>query len=109
MHAGAAISGCLRRRQPAALLAGAALVAAILPGALSSAAGANPVSANIDPALGHLRGTVGVIVQTGGQSAHTAERATVRLGGTITQDLPIVHGFAAKLPAHAVTSLAHAR
>ena len=95
-----------RRR---ALLAGTALVASLIPGALAAGSGSPAVSlsAAVDPALAHVRGTVGVIVQTVGRSGAAAERAVVRLGGRVTRELPIVSGFAARVPARAVTGLAH--
>src|SRR5205085_6189579 len=52
-------------------------------------------------------GTVGVIVQTVGRSGATVESAVHRLGGRVTDQLPIVNGFAARLPARAVQGLAH--
>jgi serine protease AprX len=116
MHVGAAAGRFTMnrpRRRPAALLAGAALVAALLPGTLAAHAAATPASgisspiASVDPALSHLRGSVGVIVQAAGGSVRSAEAATARLGGRVTRDLPIVSGFAAKLPARAVDRLAH--
>src|SRR4051794_33080099 len=105
MHSSAAIERFSWRRsrnRPAALLAGAALLAAVLPGALSATAASTAPGASVDPVIAHVRGTVGVIVQAGHQSVRAAEEATRRLGGSVTRDLPIVNGFAAKVPGHAI-------
>src|SRR3954447_22591281 len=111
MHVDAAVHQFPWRRssrRPAAFLAGAAIVAALLPATLSaSASPAASPAAVVDPALNHLRGTVGVIVQAGDRSVQAAESATTKLGGKVTLQLPIVHGFAAKIPADAVRSLAN--
>src|SRR4051812_37371022 len=97
------VSGGLPRRA-SALLASAAIVAAFVPGALG-APSTGVTRASIDPALAHLRGTVGVIVQTTGHAGSAAESAVTRFGGRITHELPIISGFAAKLPARAVQKL----
>ncbi|MFL6237948.1 MAG: S8 family serine peptidase [Actinomycetes bacterium] len=94
-------------RRSAAFLAGAALVAAVVPGALGSGARSAATTASVDPALAHLRGTVSVIVQAGAGSVRAAESAASRLGATVTRDLPIISGFAARLPARAVAELSH--
>src|SRR3954451_11896021 len=56
-------------RRSAAFLAGSALAAALLPAALPSSSHAQGPSGIVDPAIAHLRGTVGVIVQAAGQAA----------------------------------------
>ena len=58
----------------------------------------------IDPALAAFRsGDVPVIVQKHNATDLSVERAiTTRLGGHITRALPIVHGFAATIPARAL-------
>jgi serine protease AprX len=94
-------------RRSAALLAGAAVVAALLPGALGSSRTTNGSSGIVDPALAHLRGTVGVIVQTASRSGAAVEKSVGRLGGRVTHELPIVGGFAARIPARAVDRVAH--
>ena len=65
-----------------------------LPSALPLAAGASAAAA----------AGVAVIVQAPGAEARVAE-AVRELGGAVTRALPIVHGFAAVLPADAVDSL----
>jgi hypothetical protein len=50
--------------------------------------------------------TVGVIVQKGSAADQGPERAVARLGGRVTDALPIVAGFAATLPGWAVAKLA---
>jgi serine protease AprX len=60
------------------------------------------VTAVVDPALRAAHGTVSVIVEGG----RAAERAVVRSGGVVTRDLPIIGGFAAKVPANDVHQIA---
>ena len=83
------------RRQSTAVLA--ALAAALSWAVTAPAASSPPRSpaAVIDPALRTAHGTVGVIIS----GARTAERAVVKAGGVVTHDLPIIHGFSAKVPA----------
>jgi len=50
--------------------------------------------------------TVGVIVQKWSAADHGPERTVARLGGRVTDALPIVAGFAASLPGWAVAKLA---
>lgn len=75
---------------------------------LAGLAGPGPsvhrLSPSLDPALrGAPTGTIGVIVRA---ADGRAERAIARLGGTITRDLPIIDGFAARIPASEISSLA---
>jgi serine protease AprX len=105
MAVGSVVAGGSRRF--ASLFAGAAVLAALLPAALPASSSAQGPSAIVDPALAHLRGTVGVIVGTADRSASAVEAAVGRAGGQVTRQLPIISGFAAKIPAVAVDRLAH--
>jgi len=49
-----------------------------------------------------MHGTVGVIVS----GARSTERAVVKAGGSITRELPIIGGYAAKVPANDITTIA---
>jgi serine protease AprX len=62
--------------------------------------------ADVDPALGSARGTTSLLVVRTPFSGDAADRAVRRLGGTVTRDLPIVNGFAARLSAKKVADLA---
>jgi serine protease AprX len=94
------------RRRPlaaiVAVLAAALSWMVVLPGT-GSPAGANPVSAVVDPALRATHGTVGVIVQ----GASSVESSVRRMGGRITHDLPLIGGFSARVPATDVPQIAH--
>ncbi len=68
----------------------------------SAAAVSRSVSAAVDPALSGLSGTVHVVVQ----GARNAESTVVRMGGTITHDLPLIDGFSASVPARAIARIA---
>src|SRR3954468_8592054 len=59
-------------------------------------------AAVVDPALRSLHGTVGVIVS----GARSTEGAVVNAGGTITRELPIIGGYAAKVPANDLNTVA---
>jgi serine protease AprX len=64
-------------------------------------------STAVDPdLLGIDQGQQRIIVQKFSTADRAPERAVARLGGTITRDLPIVHGFAATLDSSAVLELA---
>ena len=66
-------------------------------------------NAIVDPALTAVHaGTVHVIVQKTVALDRGPEAAVARLGGRVTQDLSIVDGFAATLPASAIRELARA-
>src|SRR5438270_13344600 len=97
-------TGCLGRtgRRAAAVVAvfAAALSWAVTAPAASSAP--RSPAAVIDPALRAVHGTVGVVI-TG---ARSTEQAVVKAGGTITRELPIIGGYAAKVPANDVTTIA---
>lgn len=89
------------------------LIAGVLIVAGLASPGAPPASANprasvgaLDPALAGAHGTVAVVVQA--EPGHDADAASAvqRLGGRIGVGLPIVHGFAARLPASALPRLA---
>src|SRR4051794_29628165 len=77
MHVGAAVHHRYpwrsSARRPAAFLAGAAIVAALLPATLSASSSAAANSALVDPAINHVRGTVGIIVQAGDNAVQAAE------------------------------------
>jgi len=90
------------RRRTTALVAVLAAALSWLVAAPATGTPAPAPSAVVDPALRAAHGTVGVIVM--GTSA--AERTVVKAGGTITRDLPIIHGFAAKVPANDVNLIA---
>jgi serine protease AprX len=105
----------LRTRILAASAVVATLVGTVLPGALGAAASAAPrpsaaahstVSrAAVDPALRTAHGRVHIIVQNYAGVRHV-DRVVHRLGGTVTQRLSIIHGFAATVPASAIHTLA---
>src|SRR3954452_21485470 len=93
----------------AALLAGAAIVAGIVPGGAAVAAAsttANRPAESVDSALGGAHGPVNVIVQEWPDAGSSPERAVEQLGGQVTRDLSIIHGFAATLPGSEIGSLA---
>src|SRR5947209_7459754 len=82
-----------------------AVFAAALSWAVTAPAASTPPrgsAAVVDPALRTMHGTVGVIV-TG---ARSTERAVVTAGGTITRELPIIGGYAAKVPANDLNTIA---
>jgi len=83
------------------------LGAVALPAAADAPAEPARAAARVDPAL-DVRGKadVGVVVQAVAGRRDGAEREVMRLGGRVTRDLPIVHGFAATLPADSVPALA---
>jgi len=79
-----------------------------LPG--PAAAPATAAVARLHPAVAHLAAEapaqrVAVIVQKATVSRQ-AEAHVAQLGGTVTADLPIIHAFAAELPARAARRLA---
>ena len=90
-------------------LAVLAAVFAVLPATTASHAAARPAPVNVDRALVTARGTVGVVVVRRPGSGDAAERAVRDLGGTLTRDLPIINGFAARLDAARVPALAAGR
>ncbi|MDX6287853.1 MAG: serine protease AprX [Frankiales bacterium] len=97
-------------RRSAALLLGAAMLAAMLPGVLPASGDVRGPVAVIDSALTNARGTAHIIVQAAGTSAGAAKSAAIaveRAGGRVTTDLPIIHGFAAEVPAVSLQRLAH--
>ena len=82
-----------------------AIFAAALSWAVTAPAASTPPrspAAVVDPALRSLHGTVGVIVS----GARSTERAVVNAGGTITRELPIIGGYAAKVPANDLNTIA---
>src|SRR5947199_975230 len=82
-----------------------AIFAAALSWAVTAPAASTPLrspAAVVDPALRSLHGTVGVIVS----GARSTERAVVNAGGTITRELPIIGGYAAKVPANGLNTIA---
>src|SRR5947209_7522577 len=88
------------RRSTAGL---AALLAATMSWAVTTAT--TPVAGRggvVDPALRAVHGTASVIV-TGSRAA---EREVSAVGGTVTRQLPIIGGFAAKVPAGDVDRIA---
>jgi subtilisin family serine protease len=84
-----------RRRSTTALVALAAAFSWIVAAPTAGGAGQSRLTAVVDPALRAAHGTVGVIVS----GTRAVESAVVRSGGSITHDLPIINGFAAKVPA----------
>jgi len=96
----------IRRRTAAATVVvalSASFAAVAATPATSATTGPVRWTAVVDPALRAAHGTVGVIV-TGAQSS---ERAVVKAGGTITRQLPIINGYAAKIPANDVPAMSH--
>jgi serine protease AprX len=94
----------LTLRQRTTALA-AVLVAGLSWLVATPAASGTPVpapSAVVDPALRAAHGTVGVVVM----GTRAAESAVIKAGGAITRQLPIIHGFAAKVPANDVNLIA---
>ena len=94
------------------VLAGLLVLAAVpapARGAAAAGGGAPAAAAVVDPLLVAARGAVHVIVQKQAGGGSAPERAVARLGGRVTRPLPIVHGFAATLPAGAVQELARTR
>ena len=90
----------------------AALSAPVLPAAAASAAPQLPAGSTavrVDPAVPTTgREAVRVVVRAHAGAGAGAEEVVRRLGGDVTLDLPLVHGFAATLPAAAVPALAAA-
>jgi serine protease AprX len=85
-----------------AALALAAMAAAC--GAAQPSAKRAGTTADVDRALLHRTGSLSVIVQTDGTAA--VDDAVRRLGGRITRELWIVHGFSATIPADRLGDLA---
>jgi serine protease AprX len=88
----------VRRRPVAALTAVVAaaltwMVAAPMAGSPTGHVVRTPVA--VDPGLHAVQGTVGLIVR----GARSVESAVVRMGGRVTHDLPLIHGFSATVPA----------
>jgi serine protease AprX len=86
--------------------ASVALATAALFGAL--ALGADGAAPRPDRDLRHASGlgaAVGLVVREGHPRSPLAERLVRRLGGRVTRQLPIVDGFAAEVPAAALTEL----
>jgi len=82
-----------------------AIFAAALSWAVTAPAASTPPrspSAVIDPALRAVHGTASIIVS----GARSTEQAVVKAGGTITRELPIIGGYAAKVPANDITTIA---
>jgi len=82
-----------------------AVLAAAMSWAVTAPAASTPprsTAAVVDPALRTMHGTVGVIVS----GARSTERAVVKAGGSITRELPIIGGYAAKVPANDITTIA---
>ena len=48
---------------------------------------------------------IGVIVQEFAGAGQGPENAVARLGGSVTREIPLIHGFSAKLPATALAAL----
>jgi serine protease AprX len=90
----------LRRRSFAVVAALAALMSAAV--TTATAQSSSGPTAVVDPALRAMHGSVAVIVS----GSHAAERAVVKAGGTITRELAIIGGFAAKVPADDLTTIA---
>jgi serine protease AprX len=86
-----------------------ALVATVLPAPATAAARPAAARAAVDPALAGRSGTVQVLVVRRPGSGRAADAAVRALGGTLVRDLPLVHGFAARVPARAVARLAASR
>jgi serine protease AprX len=63
-------------------------------------------TAVVDPALAAAHGTVSVVVVRRAGTGDRADRVVRALGGTVTKDLSLVHGFAARLRADRVRALA---
>jgi serine protease AprX len=84
-----------RRRSTSAAVLFAAAFSWLVVAPTAGGAAQSPLTAIVDPALTAVHGTVGVIVTGTG----AVESAVVRSGGEITRDLPLIHGFAAKVPA----------
>jgi serine protease AprX len=82
------------RRAPISVLAAAALLATAAPG-LAHAPSGEPVTT--------------VLVREVSPASSAAEHLVTRLGGTVTAELPIVDGFAARLTARAAAALRSAR
>jgi serine protease AprX len=85
----------------------AAAVAALLAAGLaprSSAAGQSAPVQSV-PSVGLGGRLAGVVVRERSPHGAAAERVVRRLGGRVTQSLPIVGGFAAKIPAPALAEL----
>src|SRR5436190_13202877 len=93
----------------AALLATGAVFTGVVAGAtVSASASTRPVvrsAVSVDSALAGARGPVKVLVQEWPNAGQGPERAVARLGGHVTRNLSIIHGFAATLPASAVRPL----
>src|SRR4051794_30859086 len=91
----------LRRRSSAVV----AVIAAALSWAVAAPAASTPPrspAAIVDPALRAMHGTVGVVIS----GARSTEQAVVKAGGSITRELPIIGGYAAKVPANDITTIA---
>jgi serine protease AprX len=71
--------------------------------------GAAAAAAAVDPALAAARGTVSVVVVRRPGSGYAADAAVRAAGGTVTRDLSLVHGFAARVPASQLPALAASR
>src|SRR5579875_1585417 len=81
-------------------LAGTALVATGPAAALGHAY--TPHHATVDPALKHATGQVHVVVQ----GSPATEAHVKALGGRVTEQLPIIKGYAATVPAAAIPRIA---
>jgi serine protease AprX len=91
-----------------AVLVSLALLGATLPSAQATAkvASHSTSHATVDPALASQQhGTVQVIVVRRA-AGRAAEQAVHAAGGTVTRDLPLIHGFAARVPAAHLAQLA---
>jgi serine protease AprX len=96
-------TGSLRARTALPFLLVLALVSLVAAGGQPAA----PHTVQVDPELAAVRsGIVGVVVQSTAGASGSVQDAVRRLGGTVTLDLPIIRGFAARLPAASIAGLA---
>ncbi len=89
------------------LLLGGHSTLASLPAGLARSTGARAQAVLYEAAAEQPDSTVGVIVQMNGPASRLPEMVS-RLGGIVTDDLWLIHAFAAELPAKAVPQLAQA-
>jgi serine protease AprX len=102
-----------RRRRAAAALAVATVGVLLVPMPAASAGTAwtrvaVPLAGGgvVDPGIDRGAASVSVIVQrTPGTSARSLRRLVADLGGTVTSDLPLVHGVGATVPGRSVDEL----
>ena len=85
--------------RPVPFLAALALVLLVLPG-IGSARGAQPSAGRLDPGLATAGASLErVIVQATAGTVAGVKAAVAKLGGTVEQDLPIIDGVSATVPA----------